>query len=123
MRLILLSLFVIALQAKHLHKEKVYQKIFCAKVHGKLEYRLIDNTRVDCITSNYVFEVDFGRKAFEAVGQALYYALMTNKKPSIVLIQETKQDNRYIGRIKKLAKRYNITLFIINRYFEIRIIK
>lgn len=88
-----------------------------------MEYRLKDGTRVDCQTSTYSFEVDFGRKAFESVGQALYYAMMTGKRPGIVLIQETKADNRYIGRIKPLARRYGIYLFVINLGLEIRAIK
>lgn len=113
----------LALEAKHLHKERVYQKIFCEKVHGEMEYRLPDRTRVDCQTKNYSFEVDFGRNGFEGVGQALYYSMVTNTKAGLVLIQENKSDNRYIGRVKKLCKRYGIKLFIINKKFEIRVIK
>lgn len=109
--------------SKHIHLEKYYQRAFCEKVRGKLEYILKDKTRVDCQTNTYSFEVDFGIKAFEAVGQSLYYSMMTGKKAGIVLIQETKADNRYIGRIKKLAKKYNIHLFIINKKLEIRNIK
>ncbi len=88
-----------------------------------MEYGLQDRTRVDCLTSNYAFEIDFGHKAFEAVGQALYYAMMTGRKPGIVLIQETKYDNAYIGRIKKLAVKYEIVIFTINKNLEIRKIK
>lgn len=106
--------------AKHLHHEHYYQERFCALVNGQLEYRLQDHTRVDCLTSNYAFEVDFGRKAYEAVGQALYYAMETGKKPGIVLIQETRSDNAYIGRIKKLAKKYGIVIFVMNRKLEVR---
>ena len=119
----LLIAAIMAAFAKHLHKERMYQEIFCSKVYGQLEYRLPDRTRVDCLTNTYAFEVDFGRKAFEAIGQALYYSKMTGKKPGIVLIQETKRDNMYIGRIKKLAKDYGISIFIINKKFEIRNIK
>ncbi|ADV47053.1 hypothetical protein [Nitratifractor salsuginis] len=122
MRLLLLLLPAL-LFARHTHLEKYYQKAFCDKVHGQMEYRLSDGTRVDCQTSTYSFEVDFGHKAFESVGQALYYAMMTGKRPGIVLIQETRADNRYIGRIKKLARRYGIYLFIINRELQIRAIR
>ncbi|WP_201353845.1 hypothetical protein [Hydrogenimonas urashimensis] len=105
------------------HHEKHYQRIFCEKVHGKMEYRLKDGTRVDCQTPTYSFEVDFGHKAFESVGQALYYAMMTGKRPGIVLISETPKDDRYIGRIKALAKRYGIYLFVIDEMGRIRAIK
>ena len=112
-----------ALLAQHLHHERYYQERFCELVHGELEYRLPDRTRIDCLTSTYAFEVDFGHKAFEAVGQALYYAMMTGKKPGIVLIQETRSDNRYIGRIKKLARKYGIAIFVMNKRLEIRKVK
>ncbi|WP_281952018.1 hypothetical protein [Nitrosophilus kaiyonis] len=75
------------------------------------------------MTNTYAFEVDFGRKAFESIGQALYYAMMTGKKPGIVLIQETRRDNRYIGKIKRLAKKYGIAVFVINKKFEVRRVK
>ena len=117
---IVLMLVPAFLLAKHLHKEKYYQQVFCSKTHGIMEYRIKDRTRVDCLTSNYAFEVDFGRKAYEAVGQALYYAMETGKKPGIVLIQETRRDNAYIGRIKKLARKYGIAVFIINKKLEVR---
>jgi len=119
----LLLLILNVSSAKHFRLEKEYQKIFCEKVRGKMEYVLSDRTRVDCQTSTYSFEVDFGRKAFEAVGQSLYYSMMTGKKAGIVLIQETKADNKYIGRILKLAEKYNIHVFIINKNLEIRKIK
>jgi len=117
--LILLFVFSGMLGARHLHLEKYYQRAFCQKVHGRMEYRLDDGTRVDCQTSTYSFEVDFGHKAFESVGQALYYAMKTGKRPGIVLIQESRADNRYIGRIKPLARKYGIYLFVINKSLEI----
>jgi len=50
--LILLILFLGTnmCEAKHLHKEKYYQKSWCDKNHGQMEYRLDDGTRVDCLT-------------------------------------------------------------------------
>jgi len=108
---------------RHLHLERYYQRAFCAKVHGVMEYRLRDGTRVDCQTPTYSFEVDFGRKAFESVGQSLYYAMMTGKRPGMVLIREKPVDDRYIGRIKPLARRYGIYLFVIDEQLRIRAIK
>ena len=121
--MLLIGLLFTLSHARHFKLEKEYQKVFCSKVNGQLEYTLPDHTRVDCQTHTYSFEVDFGHKAFEAVGQALYYAMMTGKKAGMVLIQETKADNRYIGRIKPLARKYNISIFVINKKLEIRKIK
>lgn len=88
-----------------------------------MEYVLKDRSRVDCYTSNYAFEVDFGSKGYEAIGQTLYYSIMTGKKPAIVLIRENRKDDKYIGRIKKVCKKHHIKLFVIDKYFEIRNIK
>ena len=122
-KIILILAIALTLEAKNIHKERVYQKIFCDKVRGKMEYRLPDKTRVDCQTSTYSFEVDFGRNGLKGVGQALYYAMMSDKKAGLVLIQENRSDNRYISRLKKLCKKYNSKLFVINKKFEIRVVK
>jgi cation transport regulator ChaB len=121
--ILFLALLIISLQAKHFQKEKVYQKIFCTQYNGIMEYKLKDKTRVDCLTKNYAIEVDWSKKWAESIGQSLHYALMTGKKPAIVVIQETKKDNHFIGRLKVLCKKYHITLFVINKKFEIAKIK
>ena len=122
-RLFLPAALLYSLSAGQLHPESYYQKIFCSKVHGRMEYRLPGGTRIDCLTPTYAFEVDFGHKAFESVGQALYYAMRTGRKPGIVLIKETRRDDRYIGRIKPLAKKYGISLFVMDLEERIRAIK
>ena len=120
--LIFLSLFFIGCiytpYNSHKHtkhkKEKYYQYKLCKKLHGKMEYRLKDNTRVDCITNKYAIEVDWAKKWAEAIGQSLYYAKMTGKQPAIGLIC-SKNDNRFKKRVLKIAKKYNIKLFFIKK--------
>jgi hypothetical protein len=78
--------------------EKDYVADHC---QGKVEYRLADSTRVDCLTSTHAIEYDFARKWAEAIGQALHYAAMTGKKPGIVLIVDpTVRGTRYLARLK-----------------------
>tara|TARA_R110000744_G_scaffold359176_1_gene466433 strand:- start:2 stop:406 length:405 start_codon:yes stop_codon:yes gene_type:complete len=68
---------------------------------GKIEYRLKDTTRVDCLTNTHAIEYDFAHKWAEAIGQALHYAAMTGKKPGIVLIVDpTVRGTRYLARLK-----------------------
>lgn len=66
MKILMLLLLTLSLQAKHLHYEKVYQKNFCNKMHGQIEYVLDDKTRVDCLTASYAIEVDFAPKWAES---------------------------------------------------------
>ncbi len=95
--------------AKHKFPEKIYQKEYCKK--GNFEYKLNDNTRVDCLTNIYAIELDFASKWAECVGQSLYYALRTNKKPKCVLIIEDDiKDQKYIERIKIIAEAYNVEI-------------
>lgn len=101
---------VCPVQAKHKHAEKYYQVKYC---QGALEYRLADKTRVDCLTEDYAIEFDFAAKWAEAVGQSLYYALKTCRKPMIALIVESDKDWRYINRAREICDKYGITLWIV----------
>jgi len=119
---IIILLSSIVLNAKHLHKEKYYQKIFCNKMNGVMEYTLRDKTRIDCLTSSYAIEVDFANKWAESIGQSLYYGLMTNKKPGILLIMEKpKKDIRYLKRLKKVVEIQKIRIWTINKDLVIQV--
>lgn len=97
--------------AAHSHPEKYYQEVWCKQVGGVTEYRLGDQTRVDCLTDEYAIEFDFAPKWAESVGQALYYALMTGKRPGVVLIMEEEDDDRFLIRLNTLADRYNLKVW------------
>lgn len=97
------------------YHEKYYQTILCNELGGEMEYVLEDRTRVDCLTDEYAIEVDFAKKWAESIGQSLYYAYMTKRKPAIGLIIDEDKDQRYIKRIKKLNKQYAIKLFFIKK--------
>jgi len=110
-----LLLITIALQAKHLHHERYYQTLFCHYLNGQMEIVLTDRSRIDCLTDKYAIEVDFAKKWAESIGQALYYAYMTKKKPAIGLIINLQKEKRYLKRIEPMCKKYNITLFLIKK--------
>ena len=95
----------------HKYKEKHYVQAYCK---GQIEYRLPDKTRVDCLTDEYAIEFDYGNKWAEGIGQSLYYAKKTGKKPAIALILRSEKDNKYIERINAVDK--NIKVFPIKAY-------
>jgi len=72
-----------------------YVDIHCK---GEIEHRLPDKARVDCLMPDYAIEYDHAKKWGEAVGQALYYASQTNRKPGIALIVGP-SDWRYVERL------------------------
>ena len=121
-KLLLLVLFVLTVQAKHIHKEKYYQNIFCNKFNGITEYRLKDKTRVDCLTSTLAVEVDFASKWAESIGQSLHYGIQTNRKATVLLILERKQkDIKYLLRLLKVAKQHNIRVYSIDKKNTIKL--
>ena len=89
-------------------KEKEYVNAYCK---GITEYVLPDKTRVDCLTDEYAIEFDWGKNWAESIGQSLYYAKMTGKKPAVAIIIKSPKEQRYINRIKAVDK--NIKIFVI----------
>ena len=79
------------------------------------EYKLPDKTRIDCLTPTHAIEFDFSKKWAEAIGQSLYYALITQRQPGIVLILEDKtNEQRYLQRLLTVAKRYGIDVWVMS---------
>ena len=114
---ITVSIFCLLLLAgcfgsKPLH-ESDYQHFWCGKHHGELEHRLEDGTRVDCLTSEYAIEVEYAHKWAEAIGQSLFYAQMTSKKPGIVLIMREHGDDKFLKRLRKVAGEQGIKIWTI----------
>ena len=98
------------------YKEKYYQTQLCNDLDGVMEQSLLDRTRVDCLTDEYAIEVDFAKKWAESIGQSLYYAEMTGKKPAVGLIlRDTKKDARRLHRLQVMADKYQIKIFKIQR--------
>lgn len=113
--LTVLLVFVSCSDATKKYNEHYYQSLLCNKLDGKMEYVLQDRTRVDCLTDEYAIEVDFAKKWAEGIGQSLYYAHMTNKKPAVGLIIDGKKDQRYFNRLNFIAKEYRIKIFSIEK--------
>lgn len=91
----------------HDHNEESYQQAWCNAHKGILEYENKDFTRVDCLTKTHAVEFDFANKWHESIGQALHYAVMTGKKPMVVLIlDEPKTQMVYYKRVKKIGNKY-----------------
>ena len=95
-------------ETKTKYRESDYVNAYC---NGKIEYMLPDKTRIDCLTDDYAIEFDWAKKWAESIGQSLYYAKMTGKKPAVAIIVKSQKDYKYIERIKKVDK--NIMIFTI----------
>lgn len=74
---------------------------------AETEFRLPDGSRVDITTKTHAIEVEWcgpkhPRKYREAVGQALEYALLTGKKPGILLLLEDDSEQMKIDYVRCL---------------------
>lgn len=118
--LLALLLLSLSLHAKHLNQEKIYQEHFCKQFGGVTEYMLQDKTRINCLLDDYAIEVDFAQKWAESIGQSLYYASQTSKKPAVLLIMEDPQkDEKYLRRLEDVSHKHNIDIWVIDREFKI----
>lgn len=93
--------------------ESAYRDAWCKEAKGVTEFRLRDNTRVDCLTKNYAVEIEFARKWSQSVGQALHYARLSGEKPAVVLIIEDEGDWDYYWKLIKIAKNKGIEIWYI----------
>lgn len=114
-----LNLFILnslSVNAKHIFSEKEYQKKWCnSQFDCKMEYKLFDNTRIDCLTPTHAIEFEFANKWAEAIGQSLYYAEVSNRKAGIVLIMEDKEkEQKYLKRLQIVAHKHKIDIWIIS---------
>lgn len=96
------------------HDEKYYQTKMCNEFGGDMEYVLFDKTRVDCLTKEYAIEVDFAKKWAEGIGQSLYYAEVTGKKPAIGVISG-EGDEKYLDRIRKVGDKFGIKIIVLEK--------
>ena len=92
--------------AGQVHPERWYQNAWCLQNNGQTEYRLPDLTRCDCLTDANAVEFKIAEEWYEGITQALHYAMYTGKKPGMVLIVETPEDHKYVGRAMDLVRFY-----------------
>ena len=114
MTLLLLVLLIGCSSSTKKH-ERYYQTKLCNELGGEIEYRLQDRTRIDCLSDEYAIEVDFAKKWAESIGQSLFYAQMSGKKPAVGIIMDTEKDRRYLKRLNLIANKYKIKVFIIEK--------
>ena len=105
-----LLLFPSMVFATRLHPESYYQKLWCEKYNGQMEYILPDRTRIDCLTDRFATEIDFADKWAEAIGQSLHYSLMIKRDAQIVLILEKDTDRKYLKRINNIIDNFSLPI-------------
>ena len=87
------------------YHEDYYNMKYCNMLGGEFDSRHkvtgATNVRVDCETSEYAYEGEWATKSYEAVGQSLWYALVTGKKPGILFYLKSPKHTKYVERAKR----------------------
>lgn len=73
-----------------------------------------DGSRIDLLTNTHAYEVDWAEKWAEGVGQSLYYGLVTERKPGLLLIiKDRDRDRKYYLRALSVCGKHGISLGVI----------
>jgi len=92
--------------------EAYYQELDCKERGGIVEYKLSDNTRVDCLTDTLAIEYDFAYKWYECITQSLHYAMHTNTQAICSLIFKKDNDIKYKNSAEALIQHYNLPVLL-----------
>ena len=68
-------------------KEVAWSAYLATQVNGEAEHRLPSGARVDVLTDDTAWEVEWTEKWPESVGQSLYYGAATGRDPGIWLLK------------------------------------
>jgi hypothetical protein len=83
------------------------------KYQAEVEVRLWDDTPVDLLAKHVAIEVDWTPKWAEAIGQSLYYAQLTDRRPGIILlVKDAKAERHFVYRCQTVCAKYGIQLFV-----------
>jgi len=78
---------------------------------AKQEVTLWDGSRCDLVTDATAYEIDFAPKWQEAVGQSLYYGILLDRRPGIILlVKDRRSELRYLHRCQIVCAKYGIQL-------------
>ena len=95
-------------------RETAWSKHLADELGGEAEARTPDGSRVDILTDEIAWEVDWCTKWSQGVGQALFYGLATGRKSGLILLQKNPQaERRYYLRALSVCARYGVTLRVV----------
>lgn len=66
------------------------------EIDGTPEYRLPNGSRVDILTDDVAWEVERSESWEESIGQSLFYAISTDRKPGVYLLLIGDSDEDYL---------------------------
>jgi hypothetical protein len=80
---------------------------WCAAEGGEREVILYGGGRADCVTADYAVEVEYAANWAEALGQALWYAVLAERRAGIVLLTRPDQ-YRFVVRLESTIQAHGL---------------
>lgn len=74
--------------------EKDYSDYIQSLIGGEREFH-VKGGRIDLLTNEFAFEIEWANNWKESIGQSMWYALNSNKKPAIILLLKKKEDYKF----------------------------
>ncbi len=97
--------------------EATFVDLLAEKYDAQQEVVLWDGTRADLVGDDWVAEVDFEEKWAEAIGQSLYYAKATGKKPVVILlVKKSNSPSRFAYRAQTVCNAVKGLRLVIHKY-------
>jgi len=92
--------------------ETVWSRWIAEQMGGIAEYVLPDRTRVDILTDTLAIEVDWVKKWPEAIGQSVFYGIITERQPAVLLLLRGKStESKYLERARLATDKLRIPVF------------
>ena len=91
------------------------------RMDAATEVVLWDGSRVDIMTDEYAIEVDWAYKWSEGVGQCLYYAAVSGKKPALLLLWDTRNpttQRNSLYRAQVVCAKHGIKLMVEKKQYD-----
>lgn len=100
----LLALVVLAADKPSATANEVAWSAWLASQHsGTAEYRLPNGDRVDVLTDDVAWEVEWCSKQDAAFGQSIRYAIATGRQPGVWLLYKAGDDEHYLRALGTLT--------------------
>lgn len=74
-------------------RETVWSAYLAQQVDGEAEYRLPDASRIDILTEQIAYEVEWCDKWEQSIGQAVFYSASTHRRPGVWLLKRGPADD------------------------------
>lgn len=114
--MIIIGTNLISCKAKQTKYESDYIELISKELGGEREVS-VTNGRIDILTDEIAYEVEWARKWKHSIGQAIWYGLQSDRTPGIILILQDKSDYKYVLQLESALLHSELNKEIVIRIY------